>query len=211
MNLKNKKILITCGPTWVPIDDMRVIANRSTGEMGQLLAKTMLRTKASVTLLEGPVQKEIVLKATYKKLKFLFYKDFARLMKQEVPKHNIIIHAAAVSDYQCVTPNKTKISSHKNELTLKLKPTPKIITHIKKWNPACILVGFKLESNMNKKVSIISTQSLFQESNCDFVIANSNKNKVYKAFLIDKNTKYLATTNNKLTIAAALLSALKEM
>ena len=47
--------MITCGPTWVPIDDTRVISNISTGKLGQVLATALTKRKAHVTLLEGPV------------------------------------------------------------------------------------------------------------------------------------------------------------
>ncbi|MBU1999188.1 MAG: phosphopantothenoylcysteine decarboxylase, partial [Candidatus Omnitrophica bacterium] len=54
-NLKNKKILITAGPTWVPVDDVRVISNSASGETGILLAKRLSGQGAKVTLLLGPI------------------------------------------------------------------------------------------------------------------------------------------------------------
>ena len=70
-SLKNKKVLITCGPTWVPIDDMRVIANRSTGEMGYLLAEAFAKEETKVTLLLGPVE-EKALSKNVRKVRFTF-------------------------------------------------------------------------------------------------------------------------------------------
>jgi len=57
--LKNKRILITCGPTWVPIDGMRVISNRSSGQLGQTIAQDLTKAGAKVTLLEGPVERPL--------------------------------------------------------------------------------------------------------------------------------------------------------
>ena len=52
--LKNKKVLITAGPTWVPIDNVRVISNTATGETGILLSEKLKNLGAKVTLLLGP-------------------------------------------------------------------------------------------------------------------------------------------------------------
>ena len=49
------RVLITCGPIWVPMDWVRVISNRSTGQMGHALAKAFLKRKARVTVVEGPL------------------------------------------------------------------------------------------------------------------------------------------------------------
>ena len=54
MSLKNKRILITAGPTWVAIDSVRVISNIATGETGILLAKRLSLQGAKVTLALGP-------------------------------------------------------------------------------------------------------------------------------------------------------------
>jgi len=55
-NFRNKKILITAGPTWVPIDSVRVISNVATGKTGILLAEKLLRLGADVHLALGPVE-----------------------------------------------------------------------------------------------------------------------------------------------------------
>ena len=51
----NMRVLITCGATWVPIDDVRVISNISSGEMGHLIAQAFRQKGAQVTIIEGPV------------------------------------------------------------------------------------------------------------------------------------------------------------
>jgi len=61
MSLKNKRILITAGPTWVPIDTVRVISNIATGQTGILLAEKLRSLGAKVTLLLGPVPNVVFL------------------------------------------------------------------------------------------------------------------------------------------------------
>ncbi|MFC1510343.1 phosphopantothenoylcysteine decarboxylase [Candidatus Omnitrophota bacterium] len=211
MNLKNKKILLTCGPTWVPIDDMRIISNRSTGEMGQLLTKSLVRVDGIFTVLEGPVLNRLNLKAPHTVKRFTFYNELFDLMKTEVPKHDIIIHAAAVSDYKCKRPSKTKISSHEKSLTLDLVPTQKIITQIKKWNPNCLLVGFKLESTMNLKVAQAKTEALVKSAKCDFVIANSVSGAQYKSYLLNNRAECLGESSSKQDLARQLKTTLKNI
>ena len=52
---KKIKVLVTCGATWTPIDDVRVISNVSSGEMGHLIAMAFRRRGAQITVIEGPV------------------------------------------------------------------------------------------------------------------------------------------------------------
>ena len=63
MSLKNKKILITAGPTWVSIDTVRVISNTATGATGILLAEKLRKLDAKVTLLLGPVPNVVFLRS----------------------------------------------------------------------------------------------------------------------------------------------------
>src|SRR5436309_5108295 len=54
-DLRGKHILVTAGPTWEPIDPVRVIANRSSGRQGYAIAAAAAEAGASVTLVSGPV------------------------------------------------------------------------------------------------------------------------------------------------------------
>ena len=119
-SLHNKKILITCGPTWIPIDGVRVLSNISTGTLGHWIAQECLRAQAKITLLEGPVSKTFSSKNTTL-LKFFYYNDLFKLIKKELTrKYDIVIHAAAVSDYQLPKVFSGKISSNKKQLNLRI-------------------------------------------------------------------------------------------
>ena len=69
------RVLITCGATWTPIDDVRVISNISSGEMGHLIAQAFRQNKAEVTVIEGPVTHTL----TDKKIKIIKYRFFDEL------------------------------------------------------------------------------------------------------------------------------------
>ncbi len=203
--LKNKKILITCGPTWVPIDDVRVISNRSTGELGQTLASEFIQTGANVTLLEGPVT-EALKNPSIKVSKFCFYNELVKLLKDELQnkKYDIVIHAAAVSDYQLKKLFKNKISSQLENLTLELIPTPKIISLIKKLSPESFLVGFKLEPSLTPTLAQKFSRDLFKKSQCDLVVANSSHEDQYHAFILNNKNQILSEANIRKNLAKIL-------
>ncbi|MBP9853523.1 MAG: phosphopantothenoylcysteine decarboxylase [Candidatus Omnitrophica bacterium] len=185
--LKNKSVLITCGPTWVPIDDVRVISNISTGEMGQTLALECKKRGAKVTLIEGPVERRLVSKGINVK-PFKYFTDLAKIIRKELKKnYDVIFHAAAVSDYAVNKPSKNKIKSDRSRLTLNLVPLPKLIQSLRKFSPKAFIVGFKLESDMTEKTALESTRGLFKKSFCDLVIANTVRKQKYLGYIVEQD------------------------
>ncbi|MCX5681317.1 MAG: phosphopantothenoylcysteine decarboxylase [Candidatus Omnitrophica bacterium] len=209
--LKNKKILITCGPTWVCIDPVRVISNISSGELAHQISELLYREKADITLLEGPVthqQKH----GRIKIIPFKYFHELEQLLKQHLRKrhYDIVIHAAAVSDYKVKHSSFKKIKSNLPSLRINLTQTPKLISQIKKIDPNVFLVGFKLETNSNKKILLQKTKNLITETQCDLIIANMiNKNR-YNAFIVDKKGSILARANSRKKIAQGLIKTLKD-
>ena len=209
-SLKDKKILVTCGPTWVAIDDVRVISNRSTGESGHTIVERLNKEGSSVTLLEGPVTHVLKSKPS-KIIKFLFYDELQRLLKKELEgKYDIVIHAAAVSDYQPKNAFGSKLSSAFSQIKLHLVPTAKLIEKIKKRNPKAFLVGFKLETHFNKELLLTQARHLAQRAHCNLVIANCQKGKDYLAYIIDQKRNILATGRTRRDVARNLVKILKE-
>ncbi len=188
-SLRNKKILITCGPTWVPIDNVRVISNRSTGQMGHVLARDFERSGARVTLLEGPCTDPFTGRGITVR-KFQFYDELRQSLKEELKKkYDIVIHAAAVSDYRLKHPYRSKLRSGISKVNLALVPTRKIINEIRELAPRATLIGFKLEplgvlSALRKK-----GKGLARQADCDFVVANSLRAK-------PPRDRYLGYINN---------------
>ncbi len=208
--LKDKKILITCGPTWIPIDDTRIISNKSTGELGQMIAQDFASQGAKVTLLEGPVTSSLK-SFSIRVTKFYFFDEFYKLMKKELKKnYDVVIHAAAVSDYKLDKPFKTKLKSKHAELKLTLIPTKKIINMIKELNPKVFLVGFKLESIMNKAAAKEMSQDLFERAHCDLIIANSSVDQKYLGYIVDRNYEFLAQEKSRTAISKSLIKTIED-
>lgn len=169
--LDKKKILISAGPTIEYIDPVRVITSQSTGKTGILLAKEMQSAGARVTLVYGMGKeslpdgiKHIPVKTSGE------MKDAIR--KELKKKFDIVIMAAAISDYTVKNPNKTKIKSTKEQISITLVKTPKIINQIKKLQKNTFLVGFKAETNLSKHSLEKQAQKKMNESKADMMIAN---------------------------------------
>jgi phosphopantothenoylcysteine synthetase/decarboxylase len=208
MTLKGKKILITCGPTWVALDSMRVISNRSTGELGHMLAKALNASKSKVTLLEGPVTHAFK-PAGVKVLKFCFFEELTALLNEELKKgYDCVIHAAAVSDFKPENSADKKIKSD-SKISLKLVPLPKLIHKIKSKAPDTFLVGFKLESFLNSTLAVRETKALFSQAKCDLVVANFMKSGGYEALLLDADKSLLGKAKNKSQLVRLLIQNLK--
>lgn len=199
---KNKNVLITAGPTWVAIDDVRVISNVATGETGIILAQKLARLGAKVTLLLGPVN-VCCLNKIIRVVHFKLFEELRNKIKEELVsrKYDFIIHNAAVSDFAPAL-SKGKIASGKS-FSLKLKPLPKITGDIKRLAPQAKLVIFKLEAGVSEGILIKRAIAARSESGADFVVAN--RLNPYQAFIIGKNGNILCISTKE-SLAKQLLS-----
>ena len=213
--LKNKKILVTGGPVWVPIDRVRVITNIFGGALGFLIAEKAAQMGAEVIFLLGPGKTEIPknLPKNLEIKRFKYFEELLELMKKEIKvnKCDIVIHSAAVPDYVPKKIYNGKIKSGNKELTIKLKPTIKIVDLIKIWNPFVFLVKFKLEISLSEKQLINKAHKSMVFSKADLMVANNLDNvyKKHKAFILD-NDKNIIDCNGKKIISQKLLYKISE-
>ncbi len=138
-------VIVTAGATRNPIDAMRYISARSAGTTGIGLARDLTARGARVILLgsretllhvrPGDVEKQVEYGST---------RDLMSKMEEQIRANPgaAVVHSAAVGDYEAV-PRTDKIPSNLGELTLTLRPTPKIVDLIKTWSPRSFLVSFK--------------------------------------------------------------------
>jgi phosphopantothenoylcysteine decarboxylase/phosphopantothenate--cysteine ligase len=168
---KNIQVLITAGGTSEPIDDIRVITNRSTGKTASVLADHLVESGFEVTFLHS--ENSLKPKNPTQTVTFTTFNDLQSKLETELKRssYDWVIHTAAVSDYS-VQPTEGKISSDADEITLKLKRNPKLIDQIKKISPKTKLVGFKLTSTTDPKTITEKVGKLFSNAHCDFVVQN---------------------------------------
>ena len=147
--LRGKKILMTAGPTVEQIDPIRAITNQSSGKTGVSLATELVSAGAKVTFVYGPGNEKPPKGA--KIIDVVSSKEMYDVVKKELKKkYDVVIMAAAISDYIPKNPSKKKIKSSKADITISLKKAPKIIDQIKKIQKNILLVGFKAETNVTK-------------------------------------------------------------
>jgi len=196
--LQGKRILITAGPTWVPIDKVRVISNIASGETGVLIAEKFLRQGSKVTLLLGPVALPYIKKGI-KLVRFKFFDELREKILRELKtgRYDIVIHAAAVSDYRPQKIYSRKVASDRKEWPLKLVPTVKIIDLIKKINRRLFVVGFKFEPGCGRDKLIRDARKLIGRSGATLVVANTTCNSRYMAFIVDSRAAYGPFSNKK--------------
>lgn len=209
----NKKILITAGPVWVPIDKVRVITNIFSGKLGFIIANLAYTLGADVTLLMGPgkILAPARKLSRFKVIKFRYFNELLELVKTHVgsKKYDVIIHSAAVSDYHPIFVKRGKIKSGEKELVIRLKPTIKIVDLVKKIDPNIFLVKFKLEVGLSQQELIdIAYKSMIQ-SNADLIVANDFRTitrgyKNHIAFIINPQ-KLIKKITGKEKIANELL------
>ena len=108
--LQNKRILMTAGPTIEYIDPIRIITNHSTGKTGVLLASGLISGGAKVTLIYGPGQEKPPKGAKVIPVKTVM-EMFTAVKKEMKKKFDVVILAAAASDYVPTKSNKSKIKS----------------------------------------------------------------------------------------------------
>ncbi len=146
-DLTGKKVLVTAGPTREAIDPARFLSNRSSGKMGYALARAAWRRGAEVVLVSGPttlacpegVQRHDVLTA----------EDMRSAVLEHFSDADIIIKAAAVSDFRSEIRYSEKVKKEQAEMSLRLVPTPDILQELGKLKQKGrqFLVGFAAESS----------------------------------------------------------------
>lgn len=182
------RVLITAGGTSEPIDDVRVITNKSTGKTAAEIADALIRSGIEVTYLHST--RAILPEGTCEKLQYETFQDLKTHLLQTLQQNHYqaVIHAAAVSDYS-VMPFAGKISSDRDEVLLTLKKNPKLINEIKKVSPQSQLFGFKLTSTTDQSEVLKKVTSLFELAKCDFVVQNDwsdIQNRNYNYHIFDK-------------------------
>ncbi|MCX5700208.1 MAG: hypothetical protein NTZ63_01505 [Candidatus Omnitrophica bacterium] len=201
IDLKNKKVLITAGPTAVPIDSVRVITNCATGETGILLANSFAKLKAKVTLLLGSALVGNV-ESSVKIIRFEFFDELSLLLSRLLKKkYDIIIHSAAVSDYRPEFISKTKLNSNSKQMKLVLKRTPKLIESLRKKNAAAFLVGFKFEPDFKDEQLIKKAKLLIKKAKLNLVVANTVSKNKYFAYLVSSIDSSGPLTSKKALVA----------
>lgn len=169
-DLKDKKILITAGPTYEKIDPVRFIGNYSSGKMGFALAEECSRRGAKVVLVAGPVS--LTCSDSIQRIDVESCKEMYDAAVGEFPNCDAAILCAAVADFRPDEVAEQKIKRDGDDLLLKLKPTQDIAAAIGNMKgKEQRIVAFALETNEEES----NAQRKLEKKNADFIVLNSTR------------------------------------
>jgi phosphopantothenoylcysteine decarboxylase/phosphopantothenate--cysteine ligase len=178
--------IVTAGPTFEPLDEVRRLTNFSTGRLGTELANFLADRGHKVTLLVGAQATYCGERKVHRAGIFTTAADLRKRLKTlSVESVDAIFHAAAVSDFsfgKIFAPDKSgklveikaakKISTRRENLLTELVPTPKIITELRGWFPKTKIIGWKFESDGKRTKAIAAARKQIVECSTDACVAN---------------------------------------
>ena len=189
--LKNKKILITAGPTYEAIDPVRFIGNHSSGKMGFDIANQAANMGAEVTLISGPSHCKIE-NSSVNLIKITSAQEMFDECYKYFDKTDVMIAAAAVADYKPKIVATQKIKKTTENLTIELEKTQDILFSLGQVKKNQFLIGFALETENE----IENAKLKIQKKNLDLIILNSLQDEgagfgtlTNKVTFIDSNFK----------------------
>ncbi|HDO28098.1 MAG TPA: bifunctional phosphopantothenoylcysteine decarboxylase/phosphopantothenate--cysteine ligase CoaBC [Bacteroidetes bacterium] len=170
---RGKKVLVSAGPTYEPVDPVRFLGNHSTGRMGIEMATAFAGLGAEVNLVLGPsglttddpsikVYPVTTAEEMYDRCMGIF------------PESDITVMAAAVADFTPANPSELKIKKETGKANIDLVPTKDILASMgSEKKPGRILVGFALETDNERS----NAKKKLQNKNLDLIVLNSMKDK----------------------------------
>ena len=165
-DLKDKKILITAGPTREPIDPVRFISNPSSGKMGFAVARAAEYRGARVTLITGPTN--LLDPNNVAVIRVNTAKEMSLAVLDNFENYDIIIKTAAVSDYRPKDYAEQKLKKDNDELVLSLERTQDILKEISRIKKEQVLVGFAAETEHLER----HAEQKMAEKKLDIIVGN---------------------------------------
>ncbi|MBI9052350.1 MAG: bifunctional phosphopantothenoylcysteine decarboxylase/phosphopantothenate--cysteine ligase CoaBC [Bacteroidales bacterium] len=171
--LKSKKILVTAGPTYEPIDPVRFIGNYSSGKMGYAIAEELALQGAEVILVSGPTNLQIN-NSQITKIDVHTAQEMYEASVKEFPNCNAAIMSAAVADYRPSELFEKKVKRTNEDLKINLEPNKDIAAELgKDKKEKQVLIGFALETDNE----IENAKKKIDNKNLNFIVLNSLNDK----------------------------------
>ena len=212
-NSRIPKVIITAGACYEMIDDVRAITNLSSGKMGLALAFAYYLRGFDVTLISSAQN----LPKSMENLEFLSFKNSADLLEilknKKLAKDDLLVMAAAISDYIPAKKAKGKIKKSGANLNLELKENIDILSSLKELK--CKKIGFKME--MDEQSALSSAKNMLENKALDAVCLNVLKAQNYfgseqnEVLFITKNSQKMLKMASKHEIAAQIVGLSEDL
>lgn len=165
--LRGKRVLVTAGATVERIDPVRYLTNDSSGKMGYAIAEQAARMGAEVTLVTGKAT--VAVPDGVKVIRAESTLEMMNAVLAAMDEQDVIIKAAAVSDYRPAEQAQQKIKKTEPEMTLKLVKNPDILQAVGERKKASqLVVGFAAETHNTEAFAI----DKLKRKRCDLIVAN---------------------------------------
>jgi phosphopantothenoylcysteine decarboxylase/phosphopantothenate--cysteine ligase len=177
-------VIVTCGPSYEPIDQVRRITNFSTGRLGITLANAFTDAGHRVYCLKGEQATDCTVLRAHEISLFSTNDDLAakleKLSQRKPANFDVIFHAAALCDFKVAEVKNEageKITSAKfptrgDRLTLALEPTAKILPELRNWFPNAKIVGWKYELTGTREEAIAKALAQISEARTNGCVLN---------------------------------------
>jgi phosphopantothenoylcysteine decarboxylase / phosphopantothenate---cysteine ligase len=165
-DLEGQTVLITAGPTCEDIDPVRFLTNRSSGKMGYALAEAAHRRGARVILVSGPTDLKIPEGVDW--LPVRTTEQMHHAVRERADEANIVVMAAAVSDYRPARTHDQKLKRGDGALTLTLEPTCDILAALGSQKGSRVIIGFAAETNNVAE----NARAKLASKSADMIVAN---------------------------------------
>lgn len=161
-DLKDKRVLVTAGPTVEDIDPVRFISNRSSGKMGFAVARAVTERGGEVTLISGPTELEFP-----GTIRVRTTGEMRDAVLEHLPGADVVVKAAAPLDFRPAETARQKIKKGSG-LDVRFEPTPDILGEIGNSKNGTVLVGFAAETENHIEFGLEKLRS----KNLDLIVIN---------------------------------------
>jgi phosphopantothenoylcysteine decarboxylase / phosphopantothenate---cysteine ligase len=172
--LAGKKVLVTAGPTYEPIDTVRGVTNLSSGKMGYAVAQAVAEAGAQITLISGGTS--LPTPAGVERIDVLTAREMYKAVMARAGKTDVFIAVAAVADYRAADAKSHKIKRSAGNVMVELEPNPDILGEVAALSKAPFCVGFAAETENLKA----NAQAKRKEKNIPLLAANLAQEAVGK-------------------------------
>jgi phosphopantothenoylcysteine decarboxylase/phosphopantothenate--cysteine ligase len=173
MSLKDRKLIVTGGPTREWLDPVRFISNPSTGKMGVAIADEGLRRCREVVFIHGPIDSTLYEGKAYRSVAVDSTDEMLRAVLSELTDDSVLVMAAAPADYTAMERSKEKIKKEGEEILLALRKTPDILKKVAERRKEggldnLFVAGFAVETTNVEEYAL----KKLREKNLDMICLN---------------------------------------
>jgi phosphopantothenoylcysteine decarboxylase / phosphopantothenate---cysteine ligase len=177
--LSGKHVVVTAGPTFEAVDDVRFLGNRSSGKMGFALARAAADLGAEVALIAGPVALPTP-GGVARRVDVESALDMQAALESAAARADVVVMAAAVADFRPATRQPGKLARRvlgggaTEALALPLVPNPDLLATLgsRRKGASPLLVGFAAETGLNPDQLVARARAKLSEKGCDLIVAN---------------------------------------